>query len=152
MPEAQASDSSREDAEWAAVIADCAPLLPLWASVDLTLSSRRAAHALGLGDSDALRDWLRQRRLPPYQSLRNWYYMVRLVELAEQGSLARWALSDERDPATYYRFVEREAGMSWSSVRRRGVRFVRARALAVWSPWREIGDNEIGIGYDSSES
>jgi hypothetical protein len=133
--------SSDDDAEWHKVIEACGPLPSLWASVDLTLSSRRAAHAIGVRDSDALREWLRERRLPPYLVLRNWYYVLRLVELAEQGSLAQWALNGERDPATYYRFVAREAGMSWRRVRRGGVQVVRTLALEVWLPWRSIRAN-----------
>jgi hypothetical protein len=117
------------------VMAACVPLPSLWASVDLTLSSRRAAAALGVRNSDALRDWLRERRLPPYRTLRDWFYVVRLVELAEYGSLAQWALRDARDPATYYHFVERVTGMTWGTVRRGGVRSIRGRALDVWRPW-----------------
>jgi hypothetical protein len=127
--------SSDDDAEWHKVIEACGPLPSLWASVDLTLSSRRAAHALGVRDSDALREWLRERRLPPYLVLRNWYYVVRLVELAELGSLAQWALNDARDPATFYHYVERTTGLSWRTIRDAGVRPIRARALHVWRPW-----------------
>jgi len=127
--------SSDADTEWSMVMAACGPLPSLWASVDLTLSCRRAADALGVRNSDALRDWMRVRRLPPYRTLRDWYFVVRLVELAEGGSLARWALMDARDPATYYRFVERVTGMTWGTIRRTGVGSVRVRALDVWRPW-----------------
>lgn len=126
---------SDDDAEWNMVMAACSPLPALWATVDLTLSSRRAAHALGLRDSKALREWLRERRFPPYITLRNWYYVVRLAELAEDGSLSQWALREVRDPATYYHFVERTTGMSWRTVRDAGVRSIRARALEMWQPW-----------------
>jgi len=117
-------------------MAACAPLLPLWASVDLTLSARRAAHAMGLHDSDELRDWLRERGLPPYLLLRNWYYVVQLLELAERGSLARWALEGARDPATYYRFSERTTGMTWKALRDAHRPSIRAHALDMWQPWR----------------
>jgi hypothetical protein len=121
-------------ADWDAVVAACGPLVTLWASVDLTLSARRAAVSLGLRDSNALREWLRERRLPPYLTLRNWYYVVRLLEVSERGSLARWALDGVRDPATYYRFAKRTTGMTWTAIWDEGPLSIRTRALAVWQP------------------
>ncbi len=125
-----------DSAEWASIVASSSPLPAHWKTIDLTLSQRRAALLLGLKDSDVLRGWLRERNLPPYLTLRNWYYVTLLVEQAERGSLAQWALDRHHDPATYYRFVERTTSTSWTIIRDEGLDAIRRRALHVWRPWR----------------
>lgn len=130
------SASENEIASWRELKSSIGPLAALLDKVDLAVTARRAAHALQLRDSAALHTWLLTRGLPPYRLLRDWYYVVRLVELVESGSLAEWTLRLGRDPATYYRFVARVTGENWRVLRLGGASSVRSRALAVWQPWR----------------
>lgn len=141
-----------DELQWRRLLEACGPLVLLWASVDLTFSARRAARSLFLKDTRALLGWLVERRLPPYQILRNWYFVVRLAEIAENGSLSKWALQNGRDPAIYYRFIERTTGASWKVIREGGLKATRLRAIRVLSPWR-IASRDYGHSRsDSPES
>lgn len=121
--------------QWYSVASEARQLIDHWCDVDLSLSRRGIAARLGLSNSESVDRWLRSRRLPPYGLFRDWYYVVRLVEIAGETTLAKWALSQGRDPAVYYRFVERVVRAPWKDVRGRGVAWVRRRALDVWNPY-----------------
>ena len=124
--------------EWATAVGPIAELRELFASVALSICASDAAARVGLRDAAALGAWLVARRMPPFRVLRDWYYVVRLVELSHTDSLCRWALSGGNAPEVSCRFVERVTGESWSTVRARGVAFARQRALDVWRPYREV--------------
>ena len=124
------------DKEWDLVLRDLEPLRLGWHDVQLSFSARRAASALGLAGSSELHSWLATRGLPPYQVVRNWYYLAMLTERFQRESLAHWALNRDHDPAVYYRFVLRTSGMHWKELQQKGGRWVRERALEIWRPYR----------------
>lgn len=121
---------------WESVIARIGPLAPVLQRIDLSLSARQAALEIGLKDSLSLNRWLRSRHLPPFRSLRDWYYVACLTEVASNGSsLATFALQRNQYPSIYYRFVDRVTGSAWRSIDQRGVAWVRATALQQWTHW-----------------
>lgn len=123
---------------WELVIARIGQLEPVLRPVDLSLSAQGAALALGLENSSSLSRWLRSRHLPPFKSLRDWYYVACLTEHTSDGcSLATFALQRNQYPSIYYRFVDRVTGQPWSTVRQRGVAWVRATALQQWAHWTQ---------------
>lgn len=132
-------------AEWTLLLEKLHPLSALWYDLDLAVSARKAALELGLQRSAVLDEWLRTRGLPQYQLVRDWYYVVRLLELSEEVALSRWSLMRGRDPAMYYRLVTRVTRLSWTEVRDRGL---------PWARWRAT--QALGLGErrrsDSEES
>ena len=123
------------DGSWSHALRDVESFVRIWAELDLRLSTHRAALLLGFRSSDALHEWLTTHDLPPYLVLRNWYYVVRLVELSQQRSLAEWTLRGGHDPSIYYRFAKRVTGCSWSELRRLGAGWAKARAMEIWRPY-----------------
>ncbi len=83
----------------------------------LGLSRKEAAQFLGFASGALLDRHLRDTGLPPFQMLRNWVYVVLLVEWNAAGvSIAHWVLRRNGDPAVYYRFVPRVTTCSWTEV------------------------------------
>jgi len=118
------------DSEWISLLAPIVTLTSLWSSVDLRLGVRAAAQRLSYSSTAELQRWLRSHDLPPYQPLRDVYYVVRLCEEAASGqSLAAWCLSRGRDPASYYRFIQRACGKSWGEISQIGLVDQKAEAI-----------------------
>ena len=115
-------------------------LLPFFSDQRLSVSETQVAATLRLPNADALRRQLVARRLPPFGALRDWYYLVRMVERAERGEhIAQWAMHRGEYATVYYRFVSRLTGKGWRTIVERGSGWAKARALAVWAP--HLGDD-----------
>lgn len=129
--------SSEVDEAWAAVMDRASDMLPMLKSCDLGMTISRAATSLGMKSSQELRRLLVARRLPPYKELRNWCYVVQLTDYvhAEDASLCGWVLRRGSSTSTYYELVSETTGRTWSQVRGRGDRWVRALALQAWTRW-----------------
>ena len=129
---------------WERTVARFVDLLPFFADVRLSMSETQAAYGLGLANADALRRWLLKRHLPPYRVLRDWYYVVVMVERADaRNALGRWTMERGDFANVYYRFVEKITGQPWRMIRKHGLCWVKARALAVWAP--HLGDDGAGM-------
>lgn len=127
---------------WAAIQSRWPELFDHFRECDLGLRAALLAPILGLESPHALETELRMRRLPPFRLLRNWCYLVRLLEENEHGeTISALALTRGRDPAMYYRFVRRTSGLLWTESQDRGSDWARATALKVWSPF--IGTDTI---------
>lgn len=119
---------------WETVLSRCGALIPLLMEVHLHLTAPKAALAIGLRDAKALRTELRRRRLPPFQDLRDWIYVVQLLERHANGEpIARFAMRRGSYPHQYYRLVGRVTGLSWARVSELGVHWARQRALTIWN-------------------
>jgi len=132
------------DARWNLVRERIGDLCPLFDEIRLSLSQTQVARALALPNVGALRRLLRTRDLPDVRVLRDWYYVVRMVERAHQGdALGHWTMHRGDCADVYYRFVETVTGLPWRVVRDHGVHWVRARALEVWAPY--LGEDHSGM-------
>ncbi|WP_396215652.1 hypothetical protein [Gemmatimonas sp.] len=133
----------RTESEWSVTLQRLGPLQPILEQLSLRLTATGAARSIGLRSPSELRRWLTDRRLPPFQLLRDWYYVVRLIERftpSENGSpfdvsLANWALREGKAPSVYYMFVLRVAERPWSVLRSSGPRIAKERALRMWDPY-----------------
>lgn len=133
-----ATDTRDEEvfAQWELVVDRLGPLEPILKRVDLSLSARKAAISAGFASTHLLNRWLRSQQLPPFDSLRDWYYVEHLTNYAHNGgSLAAFALQRNQYPSIYYRFLDRVTGHAWGVVRKRGVTWVREAALRQWNHW-----------------
>jgi hypothetical protein len=120
---------------WQALATRCGPLWRLLHDCRLGLTAGQAAITLGLKDPAELRKWLQSGRLPPFAYLRNWGYVVFLLERPQgSASLAGMVLDRGEDPSMYYRFVKRVTGMPWRNVKAHGRLWAIATALQVWGP------------------
>ena len=120
---------------WLSIVARCTEVTHLFEGCHLSLRVSHAANMLGLPNKQALQQMLLARRLPPFQRLRNWYYVVHLTErFAKEGALSRWALRRGDDPSGYYKLVRVTTGHTWNQVRARGPEWARTMALHVWAP------------------
>jgi len=134
------AEKDATDARWNLVLERIGDLRPLFDEVRLSLRQTQVAHLLALPNIDALRRVLRARRLPDFRLLRDWYYVVRMVERSyEDDALGHWAMYRGDCANVYYRFVERVTGLKWRVVRDHGVQWVRARALVIWAPFLDEG-------------
>lgn len=123
------------EARWTACLLRFADLLPFFASLRLKVSETQVARAMGLPNADTLRRLLRKRGLPPFRLLRDWYYVVVMVERAESGNaVAKWSMHDGSYPDVYYRFAQHLTGMLWSMTVKHGSQGAKERALAAWAP------------------
>jgi hypothetical protein len=121
------------DEQWTMWSARIGPFQRVFDDVRLRLSAREAAHELQCVSRREFERLLRARGLPPYPTLRNWYYVIRLLEIDESGvAISRWLLSRGRDPATVYRFVRRTTGTSWRALHRAGIATAKLRAMTTW--------------------
>lgn len=121
--------------EWQSVMARCHDLLPYFAELQLNVTATRVACSLGIARADALRALLIGRRLPPFRVMRDWYYIVRLVERFGGGqSIADWALRRGDSPSVYYRLVRQVTGQPWRVVAARGPGDAKVHALRFWGP------------------
>ncbi len=129
-------DDQNIDAAWQSVMNRCVDILPLFRDVDLRLSALRSARLLGLPSVAALRRNLVAYRLPPFELLRDWSYVVHLVMHCggQCESIAPWALRQDRAPSVYYRFVRRVTGHTWSKLRQMECGRTKSLALQAWSP------------------
>ncbi|MBL0169221.1 MAG: hypothetical protein IPP90_00645 [Gemmatimonadaceae bacterium] len=126
---------ARATSIWSATLSKCPEVTSLFEECHLSLRVSQAAALLGLPNKTALRRLLVAHRLPPFQSLRNWCYVVHLTERFEnEGALSAWALRRGGDPASYYKLVRETTGHSWSEVKESGPEWVRRMALQVWAP------------------
>ena len=132
---------SNEVVGWHAVLERCSDLLPLFERCELRLRATEVAQAMGLRSCAALHQLLAIRRLPPFSALRDWYYVVVLVDkfglhktTSGLGTLSAYVLQRGEDPRMYYRLVKRTTGHRWGEVQQLGVEWVRHTALQVWSP------------------
>jgi hypothetical protein len=124
---------SNSDTEWREWCGKISELAALWQDVDLALGPTRAAQSLGLKNAATLHARLRSMGLPTYGLLRDWYYLICLLERdANRRTVSAELLSRGRDPASVYRFVLRFSGLRWSEWKELGVERTRQRALAIW--------------------
>lgn len=129
---------SRVAFDWPCIIERCGPLWPLLIECDLALSRAGAARALGFANGAAFDRWLRAQALPPFRLLREWTYVVAVMDGARQeGSLARWSLQRGTYPEIFYRFVARVTGRSWRHARSQDVTWAVASAIQAWRPFLE---------------
>lgn len=111
------------------------PLSSLLDGCDLGLTARRAAKHLSLESERCLVRHLRARRLPRFPLLRNWWFIIPLRDLSVEGtSLSSFALRNGKDPATYYRFVARVTGLSWSELKESPEWLPLSLAFSAWRP------------------
>lgn len=123
--------------QWCETLQRFADLQPLLADTRLRVTATHAAGYLGLPSSEALRSWLDARQLPPFKRLRNWYYLVALLERSERGeAIACWALTRGENPAVYYKFARSVGGVPWTQLRKRGSTDAKRRALSLWAVQR----------------
>lgn len=129
---------------WQSVLMRASEMIPIFDELSLRVSATEAAKVLGLGRAERLTQWLRQRRLPPFRPFRNWFYVVRMVEIHQTGvSISRWALSRGLYSAMYYRLVRETSGLEWRVARELSAREIKALALHDWrkhlvDPRREL--------------
>ncbi len=134
--ESHDGDGHDIDRAWAEVMQRCADLLPFFVETRLDLSATRVAIQMGVRRAQGLERMLRTRRLPPFRSLRNWIYIVQLVQRHESGeSVAHWAMQQGEYPTPYYRMVTKESGLLWSDVVGRGSAWCKAEGLRRWRPY-----------------
>lgn len=131
-------DETFDDAsdEWTETMERGREILPLFEDCRLGLLVSDAARSLGLRDRDDLHKMLANRRLPPFKSFRNWYYVVWLADhFANGNALADWALRRGESPSAYYELVKQTTGRTWTEVKANGATWVRTMALGVWRPF-----------------
>ena len=122
------------DARWTSVMTACAPLLPAFANLRLSLRATEAARAMDLPNVTVLQRWLMMHHLPRFKELRDWYFVVAMVErFDDEATLGKWAMRQGISPSSYYRHVFRVTGHSWSEVKALGVGWARVQALNAWS-------------------
>lgn len=149
LPEA-VSGVALIEKEWMATRERFATFLPQLDKLDLSVTSSVIARAIGLANSKSLTIVLRTLRLPPFRTLRDWYYVVRMTEqFATTASLSSFALSRSKNPSEYYRLVRRVSGQPWNSIKVLGTCWAKEQALIHWSPWtRQI---EASAGHDTAQ-
>ena len=136
-----ARDESESEADtmrnWAALMERCSDLLPLFADIRLKVREASAVDALRLASRKVLRQLLRSRKLPPFLVLRDWCYVVQLVDRfgLYEDSIGQWAMQRGEYASVYYTFVERVTDLRWTDLRRHGPLWARARALHMWHPY-----------------
>lgn len=123
--------------EWEALRTRCADILPYFAELRLNMSATRVAMGLGRGRADVLGRILTARGLPPYRVLRDWVYVVQLVERFPKGeSLAKEMARRGDDPSSYYHLVRRVSRQSWLRAQAEGSRRMKVRALECFWAYR----------------
>ncbi len=121
--------------QWTACVARFADLLVFFATLKLSVSETQVALAMGLPNADALRRLLMKRELPPFSLLRDWYYVVIMLERDEAGNaVANWSLEQGSYPDVYYGFAQRVTGLRWGLIKRRGSLWAKRRAVNAWGP------------------
>jgi hypothetical protein len=142
LPVLRASDASRCDVRtpchlWQVVGDRCGNLEPVLAHGRLDLTMPEAATALGLPGARWLRRTIRDRGLPPFRLLRDWWLVVVLLQRREEtaGALALHVLVGGRDPAPYFRLMRRTTGRTWLELCDLGSAWARGAALRAWAPF-----------------
>lgn len=109
-------------------------ITPLFQDIRLSLSATSAAKSLGLKSAGALERMLADLSIPPFYSLRDWHYVVQLVDRfsASDTSIAHWSLARGEYPSVYYRFIRRVTRLTWNDVRLREPTWARENALQDW--------------------
>lgn len=121
---------------WDQVVQAVQNLWPMFAECRLGFSRAAAARILGFSSGQALDHDLRERPLPPFRVLRDWIYLVLLLEQDARGiSLSGWVTEQNGNPSTYYRFVHNLTGRTWGEVKKLGVAWARAEACRHWGPY-----------------
>lgn len=119
---------------WSEYVARFSELHSLFADLRLNVTAKRAAAFLGLADSRALEHWLRKRRLPPFRILRDWYYLVLMLERDGGGdAIAHWTLHDGTNPSVYYNFARKVSQSTWTSVKSAGILSAKEKAMQIWT-------------------
>jgi len=122
--------------QWAEFVPRFGELHQLFENTQLGITAEHAMAHLRLADSLAIKKWLEARRLPPFKLLRNWYYLVAMLERAEAGdAIAAWALRQGKNPSVYYRFVLSLGGGTWEQWLARGSPDAKRRVLLLWSAY-----------------
>lgn len=125
-------DIDAED-EWTVFLERAGPMLVLMEDPSLGLNETSAAHRLGVYDRLGLAAWLQSRRLPSFRLLRNWYYVVRFVEMHNEGmSLGSFSLNRADAPSVLYRFVKCSTRLTWQEMRTIPVEQLKRHALQIW--------------------
>lgn len=109
-------------------------VVPLFQDIQLSLTATSAAKSLGLKSAERLERMLADRRIRPFYSLRDWHYVVEIVDRFSMSdtSIAHWALARGEYPSVYYRFVRRVTRLSWTDIRSREPTWTRENALRDW--------------------
>ena len=128
------SDSTDKiDWLWSQIEQRLGQLRPFLERTQLSLSAGVLARQLNLKDSRVLKGLLVQRGLPPFDRLRDPYYVVRLLQMdARKISLCTFSLRQGKDSSEYYRMVRRTTGLQWTIVQQRGVSWAKAFAIVQW--------------------
>jgi hypothetical protein len=141
-----AKRNSSAESEWEHILAIAHDILPFLSDIRLSVTATQVASGLGLSSTEALGRLLHKRQLPRFTLLRDWFYVVTLVQQAEGGdSLAAWAMRREEYPDVYYRFIRRVTGFSWTIVQDRGCQWAKEQAIAELLPNRGRFGLEDGI-------
>ena len=122
---------------WGQVVRASGELWDWLAECRLGFTRPVAARVLGHDSGDAHDEALRERNLPPFKLLRDWVYVVLLLEREERGqpSVHQWVRRQNGDPAMYYRFVKKVTGLPWREVKKRGSLWARKEACRMWGPY-----------------
>lgn len=121
---------------WDQVVQTAENLWPMVRECRLGFSRAAAARIRGFSSGQALDLDLRDRGLPPFRVLRDWIYLVLLLEQDARGTpLGRWVADQNGNPATYYRFVRELTGLTWGQVKTLGVAWARAEGCRHWGPY-----------------
>ena len=81
--------------------------------------AQAVATQLGFRDRFAFARWLSGQGLPALHALAGWIAVLSWLDRSERddAALCAMALSEGRDPAAWYRLVQRVTGKSWGTVR-----------------------------------
>ena len=120
---------------WAVVIERLGELRVHLDGLELSLTSGVMAERIGLDGSGALNKELERRGLPPYDELRDFYYVVACAtRFTHEESLSKFASQRGARSSDYYRMVER-TGCTWTTVKENGAVWAKANALTHWAQW-----------------
>jgi hypothetical protein len=148
-------DAKDIERRWLETLARMSELVPMLESIDLKLRATGVAKQLQLRDAAALRQWLAARELPPFQLVRDWYYVVALAQrfsakptaTTSSPTVSDWALCAGQSSSVYYSFVKRVTGDSWKTVRDAGSTASRRRALKIWEAYRRDGSHFVEFDH-----
>lgn len=111
---------------------DCS-LFDVIADQELWPSKERILQSLSLSSSVLLDTRLRNKHLPTYEVLRDWYCLLLLFDEARvHGSLARAASLRGTYSSVLYRSIQRRFGRSWGQFARLSRAELVQLVLTVW--------------------
>lgn len=125
--------------DWESICTRFDDIVPLLRCLKLRTSAKDVAKHLNLLRHGDLKQHMRERNLPPFRILRDWFYLVELVQISHgDQSLCGWALKRGEQPAVYYRFVRGLAGLKWGDVQTKGPDWAKRQALKIWWPYLNL--------------